>query len=438
MNVHVPQFKFTDKQQEANYLLAGNQRSTLLVGGARSGKTFLIVRAIIVRALRAPLSRHAIFRFRYNAVRASVWLDTFPKVMQICFPGVGWKDNRQDSYVQLPNGSQIYFCGLDEKERVEKILGMEFATLFFNEASQIPYSSYTVARTRLAQVVYDSFNDKPLKQREYIDLNPVGISHWTYQQFIKKCNPISKQLFDDPDNYASIFINPYDNIDNLDPESIHALESLPERQKKRFLAGEYVSDIEGALWPLEVIENCRCSPADVPQLSRVVVAIDPSGTKGEDDVRSDLVGIAVVGKGINSHGYLLADRSCNLGPLGWGRRAVEAYKEFKCDKIIAERNFGGAMVETVIRTTDPSVAYKEVVASRGKVIRAEPIAALYEKKLIHHVGRFPDLEEEMCGFSTNGFYGEHSPDRADALVHGFSELFLEDTFDLGLYIQAHS
>lgn len=432
-------FQFTPKQFEAHNLMRGPQRSTLLVGGARSGKTFLIVRSIITRALRAPYSRHAIFRFRYNAVRASVWLDTFPKVMRLCFPGIWWKDNRQDSYVELPNGSQIHFCGLDEKERVEKILGMEFATLFFNEASQIPYSSYTVARTRLAQVVNDYQTNKPLTQREYIDLNPVGKAHWTYQQYIRHMIPEVRVPLPDPDNYKMFYINPKDNEINLDAESIKALQSLPEKMRKRFYSGEYVEDIEGALWPLEILESCRCEKADVPEtLLRCVVAIDPSGTAGKDEKRSDDVGIIVAAKGLDGRAYVLADRTCNLSPMGWAGIAVDAYKEFNADKIVAERNFGGAMVEATIRSVDKNVNFEEVVASRGKAQRAEPVASLYEKGLVRHAGRFNDLEDQLSAFSTNGYQGERSPDRADALVWAITDLLVGDTFDLGTYLQAYA
>lgn len=435
-------FKLTQKQIEARHLLGDGQRSTLLVGGARSGKTFLIVRAIVFRALRAPHSRHAIFRFRYNSVRASVWLDTFPKVMALCFPTVQYKENRLDGYIEfIKNGAQIFFCGLDEKERVEKILGMEFSTLFFNEASQIPYTSYTVARTRLAQVcdMYDEDGNLcgKLPQREYVDLNPVGFSHWTYQQFIRKVNPITKIPLMKPDNYASMFVNPLDNRENLDPESIAALEDLPEKQKKRFFSGEYVPDIEGALWTLDTLEKSRCTKDDVPALSRVVVAIDPSGTAAKEEDRGDDIGISVVGKGIDGRAYILADRTCNLPPLGWARIATDAYHEFRADTIIAERNFGGAMVEATIRMADPMVAFKEVVASRGKAIRAEPVAALYEKDKVRHVGRFMELEEQLASFSTNGYQGEKSPDRADAAIWGITELMIEDTFDLGTYIAAY-
>jgi phage terminase large subunit-like protein len=113
-----------------------------------------------------------------------------------------------------------------------------------------------------------------------------------------------------------------------------------------------------------------------------------------------------------------------LSPDGWGRRAVSAFREFMGDRIIAERNFGGAMVEHVIRTIDKGVPYKEVTASRGKVARAEPVAALYEQGRVSHVGSMPELEDQMCQVAPEGFVGEGSPDRCDALVWALTELLV--------------
>jgi len=163
-----------------------------------------------------------------------------------------------------------------------------------------------------------------------------------------------------------------------------------------------------------------------PELRRVVVGVDPSGTKGASDT-GDTVGIVVAGLGVDGTGYVLADRSCKLSPDGWGRRAVEAYREFKGDRIVAEKNFGGAMVEHVIRTVDRDVAYKEVTASRGKAARAEPVAALYEQGRVKHVGVHTELEDEMCSMTANGFAGDGSPDRLDAAVWALTELMVTAT-----------
>src|ERR1700689_2506866 len=149
----MPDFHLTAKQEQAQEVLNGPAQHILLGGGSRSGKTLLIVRKIIQRALKAPGSRHGILRFRFGHVKQSIVHDTFPKVMNLCFPQVKYEVNRSDWFATLPGGSEVWFGGLDDKERTEKILGTEFSSLFLNECSQIPYASRNMALTRLAQLV---------------------------------------------------------------------------------------------------------------------------------------------------------------------------------------------------------------------------------------------------------------------------------------------
>jgi phage terminase large subunit-like protein len=164
-----------------------------------------------------------------------------------------------------------------------------------------------------------------------------------------------------------------------------------------------------------------------------VVAVDPSGTAGDEDTRSDNIGIIVAGTSMDNIGYVLADRTCNLPPEGWARVAVTAYREFKADRIVAEKNFGGDMVRAVLHTVDPNISVQLVTASRGKVVRAEPVSALYgyerggtwHKDQVRHAGQFRELEDQMLNFSTAGYLGDRSPDRADALVWAMSDLLVE-------------
>lgn len=410
--------KLQPKQEEAIRLLGRGQRHTLLVGGARSGKTFILLRAVLVRALKAPDSRHAIMRLRNNALRQSIWLDTLPKVAKLCFPGVELEYRERDGFVRLPNGSEIWMCGLDDKERVEKILGMEFCTLYFVECSQIPWSSVVIALTRLAQKV------EGLKNRAYYDLNPTGTGHWTYRLFIEHRNPGSdRETLEFPANYAHMYLNPADNAPNIDPEYLASLQALPERQRRRFFDGQYVAELDGALWTLGLIETNRRSADDVPAMNRVIIAIDPSGARGQFDTDADAIGLIAAGMGVDGHAYVLEDRTGHYSPEAWAQIACQMYRRHNADRIVAERNFGGDMVRAVIQGSDPNVPYRDVTASRGKWVRAEPIAALYEQGKVHHVGRFPDLEDELGNFTTAGYVGDRSPNRADALVWAMTELF---------------
>lgn len=234
--------------------------------------------------------------------------------------------------------------------------------------------------------------------------------------------PVLKEILASPTTVATRG-STYDNAINLAPSFITQVVSRYEgtRLGRQELNAEILDDVPRALWTRAMIDAAQCKQH--PQLTRVVVAVDPSGTAGDFD-DGDSIGIVVAGKGIDGHGYVLADQTCKLSPDGWGRRAVSAYRQHKADRIVAERNFGGAMVEHVIRTVDRSVSFKEVVASRGKIARAEPVAALYEQGKVHHVGGFAELEDQMCAMTPDGFIGDGSPDRADALVWAISELLV--------------
>jgi hypothetical protein len=232
----------------------------------------------MARGLRAPGSRHAILRLRWNAVRASIWLDTLPKVARLCYPGAELIDHIRDNYVEVwPGPFEIWLGGLDEKERADKILGQEYSTILFNEVSQIPYSSILVARTRLAQKV--ELLGKPgrfLPVKAYYDLNPVGKRHWSNLEFIEHVDPVTRRPLHNPENFQHMFVPSVSNIENLPDGTLDELAHLPPRQRKRFYTGEYSDDIEGALWTFETLDRARIAPEDVPKtLRNVVVAGRP-------------------------------------------------------------------------------------------------------------------------------------------------------------------
>lgn len=416
----------TAKQLEALSVCAGDAANVMLFGGSRSGKTYLLVRNVIMRALKAPNSRHAIFRFRLNHLKASVFLDTFPKCMRQEFPGVDYRPHTQDMYVEFDNGSQIWFAGLDDKERTEKILGMEFVTLYFNESSQIPYPSVMIAMTRLAQLASQEIEGReprPLALRAFFDCNPPAKTHWTYRVFIEKRDPETRKPLANPKDYAAMQINPGDNVQNLSPEYLRQLESLPARMKARFLEGRFADANPNALFPEEHIDRWRVLDGVIPDMVRVVVAVDPSGADDVDNADNDEIGIVVVGLGTDGNAYLLEDCTVKAGPATWGRIATSAFDRHEADCIVGETNYGGAMVQQTIQVARPRTPFKKVTASRGKIARAEPYSALYEQGKVRHAGVFPELEEELAGFSTAGYTGTKSPNRGDALIWALAELF---------------
>ena len=418
--------KLTDRQLEAQAILAGPSTHCMLFGGSRSGKTFLLTRNLCMRALKAPKSRHAILRFRFNAVKASVVMDTFPKVMSLAFPGVNYTMNKTDWFAEFDNGSQVWFGGLDDKERAEKILGMEFATIYLNETSQIPKTSRDIAVTRLAQQVDQVIKGteiKALKPRMLYDCNPPSKAHWTYKLFVEKRDPDTKKPLPHPEDFSYFQINPFDNAENVSAGYLETLQGLSARLQKRFLRGEFAEATPNGLFADELIDKWRVTDAVLPDMVRIVVAVDPSGAGDVDNADNDAIGIMVVGLGTDGNCYVMEDLTVKAGPATWGRIVCDAYERHEADAVVGETNYGGAMVQHVIQTARPRTNFRKVTATRGKVVRAEPVSALYEQGKVRHVGFLRDLEDELMAFTTGGYMGESSPNRADALVWAITELF---------------
>ncbi len=211
----------------------------------------------------------------------------------------------------------------------------------------------------------------------------------------------------------------FENAANLAPDFMRSVVGryAGTRLGRQELDAELLDDTPGALWTRAILDETRAERA--PELTRIVVAIDPATTSGDD---ADETGIVVAGRDARGHGYVLADLSCRASPDTWARIAVGAYRTWQADRIVGEVNQGGDMVELTIRTVDPNVPYRAVHASRGKRTRAEPIAALWEQQRCHLVGTFPALEDQLCAALPEGTDG--LDDRLDALVWAFTELGL--------------
>jgi len=221
----------------------------------------------------------------------------------------------------------------------------------------------------------------------------------------------------------------YENAAHLAPGFLAAIVKRYEgtRLGRQELEAELLEDVTGALWSRALLERDGARVAAVPELRRIVVAIDPAATSGE---ASDETGIVVAGLSQEGHGYVLDDLSGHLTPHQWASRALAAYRARAADRIVGEVNNGGEMVEATLRAVDPAAAFKAVRASRGKIVRAAPVAALYEKGRVHHLGAFPALEDQMCSFT--GERARPSPDRLDALVWALTELMIEKEEAAGL------
>ena len=216
----------------------------------------------------------------------------------------------------------------------------------------------------------------------------------------------------------------FDNRSNLSPDFFTSIISKYEKTRlgRQEIYAEILEDTEGALWTRDMIDRDRVMLRDVPELARVVVAIDPAVSANEG---SDETGIVIAGTDARGHAYVLEDRTGKYTPAEWVRKAVQGWAAWKGDRIVAEVNNGGDLVEAAIRSAYPMVPFTRVHASRGKAMRAEPVSALYERRLVHHVGEFVAMESQMCEWVPG--LNMASPDRLDALVWALTELLVSPT-----------
>lgn len=401
-----------DKQIEACEIL-NNYEHALLVGGSRSGKTFIAIRNMILRGLKTP-STHLIVRLHFNDVHRAIYHKTFPDVVRLCFPGLKLKWNKSLWFVSFKSEegrqSQIWLGGISDGDAAEKILGNEYSTILANEVSQIPYESIILLRSRLAE-------NSGLPLRFYYDLNPVGKKHWTYQEFILGLIPGEKTKTELDCGHT--FLNPEDNKENLPEAYLKLLDTFPKRQRQRFKEGKYLSEIEGALWTDVMVSTARAR--QVGDIVMTVIAIDPAVTNNKD---SDETGIIPCSIDEFGAGIIHDDLSGKFSTGVWAQRAVNAYHQYEANAIVAEVNMGGDLVEDAIKNIDPTIKVVKLRASKGKFARAEPVSQLYEKgqEKIRHDKHMPELEEQLTEYVP--LNSKKSPDRLDALVWGLTYLML--------------
>lgn len=407
-------FEKTPRQVEAVDLV-NTHRHSLLYGGSRSGKSLILVRHIFLRAMKKK-SKHLMVRLRYNHARTSLGHETIPFVIAQCFPGVGITENKSDNYWTVPTvdgeESQVWLGGTDDAQRIDKVLGSEYSTIYANECSQIPFDAITTLWTRLAET-------SGLEQRFYYDCNPTGKKHWTHKVFLDGTLPEGEQHDLD---VAHLQMNPKDNLANLSPEYLKALASLPKRQRQRFLEGLYLTDIDGALWTDQMISAALTK--EPAQIRKTVVAVDPSVTNNPG---SDECGIVVCSLDVNKEGVVEDDLSIKASTRTWAQRVVGAFHAWEANEVVAEVNQGGDLVEDAIHNIDPRIKVVKVRASKGKLARAEPVSMLYEpgQDKVAHRKPMPDLESELTETVFDKVAA--SPNRLDALVWGLTHLMIGKT-----------
>ena len=256
------------------------------------------------------------------------------------------------------------------------------------------------------------------------DLAMMGLRLGSHPRWCATTTPrptqLIKDLVKDPSVTTTVG-STYDNRANLAPQFLTQIIAKYEgtRLGKQEIEGILLTDTPGALWTWEMIDKAHHA-GPIPEMRRVVVAIDPAVTSGEG---SDDTGIIVAGFGKDDRGYVLADLTCDESPLGWAQKAIDAYDFWKADMIIGEGNNGGDLIEANIKTVRRFVPYRKVTASRGKLVRAQPVASLYEQNRISHCGSFKEMEEQMTGYVPDS--GMPSPNNMDALVWAFTDLMVD-------------
>lgn len=300
--------------------------------------------------------------------------------------------------ITWPNGAQALGYNGTEPNQLR---GPEFEAAWIDELAKYRYARATWDMLQFGMRLGDhprtlvTTTPRPIELIKAIVAGQEGIVHLTRGSTI-----------DNKANLAASFLKKvYQRYSNT-------------RLGRQELSAEILGDLPGALWSQAVIDSYRVSQS--PGLDRIVIAIDPAVTNTDE---SDAHGILVAGISDDQSGYVLEDASMQGAPVDWARKVVELYHKYSADAIVAEVNQGGDMVEHTIKSVSPNVNVIQVRASRGKHIRAEPIAALYAQGRARHVGQFPELENQMTQFTNEGFQGDNSPDRADALVWAMTELF---------------
>ncbi|PCJ95679.1 MAG: ATP-binding protein [Hyphomicrobiales bacterium] len=385
----------------------GAWRVWMLLGGRGAGKT----RAGAEWVRELALGEMA------GTGRIALLGESFAEVRNIMVEGISgilavhgneerpvWKPSL--NRLEWHNGCVAHAFSADDPESLR---GPQFSAAWVDELAKWPRADHSWDMLQFAL----RLGDNP---RQVVTTTPRAV-------------PIIKRLLGE-DGVVVSRATTYDNEANLAPTFLKSIVSRYEGTHlgRQELMGELLDDRAGALWNRAALEQLRVESR--PELVRVVVAIDPPASSGEN---ADACGIVVAGVTVNGTGYVLEDASVQqASPSKWAHHAVAAFHRHEADRVVAEVNQGGEMVAAVLRQVEPDLPLKMVHARRGKWLRAEPVAALYEQGRVHHLGTFGALEDEMCLFGIDGLPGGKSPDRLDALVWALSELCLSAQKEPGL------
>lgn len=350
----------------------------------------------------------ALYAMRNKNVNCAVVAPTHGDLRRVCFGG--------NSGLLSIIPKECYLSSPDQKGYSSSVSEIRL----FNGSKITGYAAQEPERLRGPQY-HRAWCDEVASWRypEAFDQLMFGLRLGDNPKCVITTTPKPNKLIKDLVSRDDVHVTSGSTFENENNLAESALKMLRERYEgtnlgRQELYAEIIDAFEGALWKPELIDEARVD--EDKDLQQIIVAIDPAVTA---NANSDETGIVVVGKDFNNHYYVLEDLSGRHPPDKWGRIAINAFYEWEADRIVAEVNNGGDLVERLIRNIDHNVSYRSVRATRGKILRAEPIAALYEQRRVHHVDVFSELEQQMCSYTgeTNS-----SPDRLDALVWGLTEL----------------
>jgi PBSX family phage terminase large subunit len=379
-----------------------DKRYFVVTGGRGSGKSYGVTS--FLDTLSYEIGHRTLFtRYTMTAAEISIIPEFTEKI-----PLIGKLNHfkiTENSITNTISGSDILFRGIktssgNQTANLKSLQGI--TTWVLDEAEELTDQD-TFDKIDL------SIRAKNKQNRVILVLNPTFKKHWIYKEFIA-----TKR-----DDVEYIHTTYLDNIENLSQSFIDKAEKVKKQNYAKYLhqfMGEWIDEVEGALWNDAIIDKCRVTK--LPDMKRIVVAIDPAVTAHKN---SDETGIIVCGVDIDGIGYVLEDLSGTYTPAEWAKVAINAYHKYNADKVIAEVNNGGDLVEANLRTHDRNVSYKAIRATKGKYTRAEPVAALYEDGKVRHNGNLYKLEEQLTTWNAKL---DDSPDRLDALVWGLTELMI--------------
>lgn len=376
----------------------GDWNIWLILAGRGWGKTRTGAADAMLYALRNPEVQVAVITPTFGDIRRVAFggvsgiLKTLPQGCMLEGRGQGY--NSSASEIRLFNGSKIFGFSATEPDRLR---GPQFHRAWCDELAAWRYP--------------ETFDQLMFALR--LGDNPQCVITTT-----PRPTPLIRKLLDRNDVRVTTG-STFENEANLAESTLAMLKEKYEGTTlgRQELYAEVLDNLEGALWNNRMIDEARLPKDSQIEFTKIVVALDPAVTANDD---SDETGIVVVGKDQQNKYYLLDDKSGKYSPDEWGRLSVELYYTWEANLIVAEVNNGGDLVERLIRSIDTSCRYRSVHASRGKMLRAEPISALYEQGKVHHLGVFPELENQMCTYT--GDRPKPSPDRLDALVWGLTEI----------------